>query len=45
MFLTQVTMRPLYAHVAKQHGASIRVLQTCGFTRIGEVGDEFVLTL
>ena len=35
-FLSQVTVRPLYAHVAKHNLASIRVLEKCGFTRVGE---------
>ena len=29
-------MRPLYAHVAKHNGASIRVLEKCGFKMAGE---------
>ena len=32
LFLLQVRTRPLYAHVARHHVASIRVLQKCGFT-------------
>jgi RimJ/RimL family protein N-acetyltransferase len=53
-FLLQVKVRPLYARVAKQNIASIRVLQKCGFTMYGEdtyiavdggVGEEFVLAL
>jgi RimJ/RimL family protein N-acetyltransferase len=53
-FLVQVEVRPLYAHVAKQNIASIRVLQKCGFTMFGEdtvpgiagaVGEEFILAL
>jgi RimJ/RimL family protein N-acetyltransferase len=32
LFLQQQRTRPLYAHVAKRHAASIRVLQKCGFT-------------
>ena len=32
MFLRMVTDRPLHAHVAKRNGASIRVLEKCGFT-------------
>jgi RimJ/RimL family protein N-acetyltransferase len=36
LFLEQVTERPVYAHVAKQNIASIRVLQKCGFTIHGE---------
>jgi RimJ/RimL family protein N-acetyltransferase len=35
-FLRHVTMRPLYAHVAKHNIASIRVLEKCGFTNVGE---------
>jgi RimJ/RimL family protein N-acetyltransferase len=35
-FVGQVTARPLYAYVAKRNGASIRVLEKCGFTRCGE---------
>jgi RimJ/RimL family protein N-acetyltransferase len=31
-FLSHVTARPLYAHVAKHNIASIRVLEKCGFT-------------
>lgn len=47
--------RPLYAHVAKHNRGSLRVLQKCGFTIIGEdrgqpdaagvPGEEFVLKL
>jgi RimJ/RimL family protein N-acetyltransferase len=36
LFLEQVTTRPLYAYVAKHNLASIRVLEKCGFTMIGE---------
>jgi RimJ/RimL family protein N-acetyltransferase len=35
-FLRQITTRPLYARVAQQNRASIRVLQKCGFTICGE---------
>ena len=35
-FLGHVTARPLYAHVAKHNIASVRVLQKCGFTIVGE---------
>jgi RimJ/RimL family protein N-acetyltransferase/predicted nucleotidyltransferase len=35
-FLEHVTVRPLYAHVAKHNIASIRVLEKCGFTLFGE---------
>jgi RimJ/RimL family protein N-acetyltransferase len=54
-FLGHVGVRPLYAHVAKQNVASIRVLEKCGFTICGEGRDpssaggeaveEFVLKL
>jgi RimJ/RimL family protein N-acetyltransferase len=35
-FLGQVTARPLYAGVAKDNLASLRVLHKCGFTICGE---------
>ena len=35
-FLTKIKTRPVYAHVAKQNFASIRVLQKCGFRLAGE---------
>jgi RimJ/RimL family protein N-acetyltransferase len=35
-FLGVVKARPLYAHVAMQNIASIRVLEKCGFTICGE---------
>jgi RimJ/RimL family protein N-acetyltransferase len=35
-FLAQVTTRPMYARVAKDHRASLRVLVECGFTIINE---------
>ena len=35
-FLAQVTARPIYARVAKDHRASLRVLEKCGFTIVGE---------
>jgi RimJ/RimL family protein N-acetyltransferase len=53
-FLLQMTVRPLYACVARQNAASLRVLQKCGFTICGEdtfrgvdgePGEEFILTL
>ncbi len=53
-FLMHVTVRPLFARVAKQNIASIRVLQKCGFTMQGEdtfaavdggVGEEFILAV
>jgi RimJ/RimL family protein N-acetyltransferase len=31
LFLLEVPTRPLYAHVATSNGASLRVLQKCGF--------------
>jgi RimJ/RimL family protein N-acetyltransferase len=51
-FLMYVKVRPLYARVAKQNIASIRVLQKCGFTICGEdtftaadgVGEELIMT-
>jgi RimJ/RimL family protein N-acetyltransferase len=39
-FLGHETTRPLYAHVAKHNVASIRVLEKCGFTLVGE-DEEF----
>jgi RimJ/RimL family protein N-acetyltransferase len=49
-FLSHVTARPLYAHVAKHNIASIRVLEKCGFTISGEGApgekvEEFILIL
>ncbi len=35
-FLAQETHRPLYAQVAKHNVASIRVLEKCGFTHLGD---------
>lgn len=35
-FLEEVTMRPLYAHVARHNIASQRVLEKCGFVVSGE---------
>ncbi len=35
-FLFHVKVRPLYARAAKDNIASLRVLEKCGFTRIGE---------
>jgi RimJ/RimL family protein N-acetyltransferase len=35
-FLKEVTTRPLYARAAKDHIASIRVLEKCGFAICGE---------
>jgi RimJ/RimL family protein N-acetyltransferase len=36
LFLTDITTRPLYARVAKDNNASIRVLEKCGFRIYGE---------
>jgi RimJ/RimL family protein N-acetyltransferase len=36
MFLADVDTRPLRAHVATHNLASIRVLEKCGFVRVGE---------
>lgn len=36
LFLEQIKTRPLFARVAKDNIASIRVLQKCGFNIIGE---------
>jgi RimJ/RimL family protein N-acetyltransferase len=35
-FLAVVAERPLYAHVAEDNAASLRVLVKCGFTVVGE---------
>jgi RimJ/RimL family protein N-acetyltransferase len=35
-FLRQEPTRPLYARAAKDNGASLRVLEKCGFVRCGE---------
>lgn len=39
-FLQHITARPIYARVAKDNLASIRVLEKCGFTLFGE-GEGF----
>jgi RimJ/RimL family protein N-acetyltransferase len=54
-FVAGVEARPLHAHVAKHHVASIRVLEKCGFTLSGEdngpdraggtIVEEFIYTL
>jgi RimJ/RimL family protein N-acetyltransferase len=53
-FIGLVKTRPLYAYVAKTNVGSIRVLQKCGFTTIGEdtfplasgeIGEEFIMKL
>jgi RimJ/RimL family protein N-acetyltransferase len=38
LFLDEVTIRPLYAHVAKHNVASRRVLEKCGFVIVGADG-------
>ena len=40
--LQQDQTRPLYAHVAKHNHGSLRVLEKCGFTIIGEDRNEDV---
>jgi RimJ/RimL family protein N-acetyltransferase len=40
-FLSYETVRPLYAYVAKHNVASIRVLEKCGFTIVGEDKEFF----
>lgn len=40
-FLGLETARPLFAHVAKHNPASLRVLEKCGFTVIGEEPEFF----
>src|SRR5579871_3883131 len=40
LFLREITVRPLYARAVKNNRASIRVLEKCGFTVVGE--DRFV---
>jgi RimJ/RimL family protein N-acetyltransferase len=44
-FLSQVTVRPLYAYVAKHNTASRRVLEKCGFVLDSEDGGELILRL
>jgi RimJ/RimL family protein N-acetyltransferase len=36
LFLEQVAARPLFARVAKDNSASIRILEKCGFVQAGE---------
>lgn len=36
LFLRELPLRPLYAHAAKDNLGSIRVLEKCGFIKIGE---------
>ncbi len=42
-FLTQVQMRPLYAHVARHNVASRRVLEKCGFAVVGEDAEGLIV--
>jgi RimJ/RimL family protein N-acetyltransferase len=35
-FLHVVSLRPVFARVAKDHAASVRVLEKCGFVVVGE---------
>ncbi len=54
-FLSQISTRPLYGHVAKDNLGSYRVLEKCGFKLVGEdkgfanargkVTEEYVLEL
>lgn len=39
-FLGYETTRPLYAYVAAHHAGSIRVLEKCGFHRVGGVEED-----
>jgi RimJ/RimL family protein N-acetyltransferase len=45
LLLLEVATRPLYAHVATSHGASLRVLQKCGFVvervRVSPASDRY----
>ena len=45
IFLGQLDMRPLYAHVVKHNIASLRVLQKCGFAICSEDDEEYMLQL
>ena len=45
VFLEQVTLRPLYAFVAKHNLASLRVVQKCGFRILSEEGEGYFLEL
>lgn len=44
-FLARVTVRPVYAHVAKHNIASARVLEKCGFQRLREQRNLIVMQL
>lgn len=45
MFLEQIETRPLYAHVARHNGASIRVLEKCGFRISAQEPEGLILRL
>ena len=45
LFLEHVTARPLYAYVVKHNLASIRVLEKCGFKKMGEKDEDVILIL
>jgi len=45
VFLEQVTLRPLYAFVAKHNLASLRVVQKCRFRILSEEGEGYFLEL
>ena len=42
--VSELTMRPLYAYVAKTNIGSIRVLEKCGFVRSDEDDDLYKLS-
>jgi RimJ/RimL family protein N-acetyltransferase len=44
-FLDLERRRPLYAHVARHNAASIRVLENCGFRKMGEEPGGLILVL
>ncbi len=42
LFLTEIKIRTLYAHVIKDNVGSRRVLEKCGFSLAGENDEEFI---
>ncbi len=44
-FLNQLDCRPIYAHVAKNNVASIRVLEKCGFRLSNHDTEELLMEL